>query len=168
MDAQIEQFVASLQAVNRHLRSSAFDSGGLPVTRVQWLLLRQLQRSGGATIGQLADLLDVRASTMSQMLDRLERSGFVTRTQDAVDARIRIVKLTEAGLRTIRSSEEAWRKALAEPFAALAEEERDRLVELMRKLTENLPGACAGTCSGAAADAKADAGASASAEAGRC
>lgn len=145
MDAQIEQFVASLQALNRHLRSSAFDAGSSPVTRVQWLLLRQLQRSGGATIGQLATMLDVRASTMSQMLDRLERSGFVTRTQDAVDARIRIVQLTEAGERTIRDSEQAWRRALAEPFAGLEEDERDRLVELMRKLTEQLPGTCMGT-----------------------
>ena len=144
MDAQMDQFIASLQAVNRFLRSTAFDSGAMPVTRVQWLLLRQLQRSGGATIGQLAASLDVRASTMSQMLDRLERSGLVTRTPDAVDARIRIVKLTEAGLRTIRSSEEAWKKALAEPFSKLDAEERERLTALMRKLAERLPGA--GAC----------------------
>lgn len=140
MEPSVEQFVASLQAVNRHLRSAAFDAGREPLTRVQWLLLRKLQRGGAATIGQLAAHLDVRASTMSQMLDRLERSGYITRAQDAEDARIRIVQLTETGRSIIRHTEDVWKEALTEPFGKLPQPEREQLVHLMRKLSEQLPG----------------------------
>ncbi|HZG74778.1 MAG TPA: MarR family transcriptional regulator [Paenibacillus sp.] len=141
MDANLEQFLASLQAVNRHLRSSTWDAQRqLPITKVQWLLLRQLQRRGAATIGQLAAHLDVRASTMSQMLDRLERSGYVTREQDESDARVKNIALTEAGRETIRRTEDAWRASLAEPFERLPEEDRDALVRIMRKLSDALPG----------------------------
>ncbi|HZG58257.1 MarR family transcriptional regulator [Paenibacillus sp.] len=138
-DANVDELLASLQALNRHLRSSAFDEGQ-PLTKVQWLLLRRLQRQGTATIGQLAAHLDVRASTMSQMLDRLERSGFVARTQDAADARVKLVTLTEAGRATIGRTENVWRNALSEPFRRLTAEERETLTQLMKKLSEQLPG----------------------------
>ncbi len=141
MDANLEQFLASLQAVNRHLRSSTWDAQRqLPITKVQWLLLRVLQRRGAATIGQLAAHLDVRASTMSQMLDRLERSGIVTREQDETDARVKNITLTEAGKETIRRTEEAWRSSLAEPFERLDEADREALVRIMKKLSDQLAG----------------------------
>jgi len=141
LDANLEQFLASLQAVNRHLRSSTWEAQRQqPLTKVQWLLLRQLQRRGAATIGQLAAHLDVRASTMSQMLDRLERSGFVTRVQDETDARVKNIMLTEVGRETIQRTEAVWRAALAEPFERLDAEDREALVRVMKKLSDRLPG----------------------------
>jgi len=139
METNVDAFLASLQALNRHLRSSAFDAGRA-LTKVQWLLLRQLHRQGSASIGQLAAHLDVRASTMSQMLDRLERSGYITREPDPADARAKLVRLTETGRRTVGKTEEVWRNALTEPFERLDAEERETLARLMRKLSEQLPG----------------------------
>lgn len=139
MEAGIEQFVAYLQAVNRHLRSTAFDASRTSVTRVQWLLLRHLQRMGGRTIGQLAGHLDVRASTMSQMLDRLEKAGLVTREADESDARVKIIRLTPEGAGVIARTETAWAEGLAEPFRAFTEEERETLLRLMKKLNDHLP-----------------------------
>lgn len=142
MEPGIEQFMASFQALNRHLRLAAFDAGRQrqqPITKVQWLLLRQLHRRAGMTIGQLAEHLDVRASTMSQMLDRLERSGYVRREQDAQDARVKMINLTAAGSDVIAQTETVWMEALSEPFGQLSGEERDALVLLMKKLADCVP-----------------------------
>jgi DNA-binding MarR family transcriptional regulator len=139
METELEQFVACLQALNRHLRSAAFDQNKQPVTRVQWLLLRKLHHKGGRTIGQLAEHLDVRPSTMSQMLDRLEKLGYVTRESDPQDARVKLIQLTESGRSIILETESNWTRSLAEPFEKLNEEERNTIVGLMKKLSDHLP-----------------------------
>ncbi|WP_199613846.1 MarR family winged helix-turn-helix transcriptional regulator [Paenibacillus alkalitolerans] len=139
MKAELEQFLAYFQAINRHLRSAAFDQNQQPITRVQWLLMRQLHRRGGMTIGQLAEHLDVRPSTMSQMLDRLEKSGYVARKPDAQDARVKVINLTETGSEMIRKTEVTWMEALSEPFGHLGEDEREMFVRLMKKLSDHLP-----------------------------
>jgi DNA-binding MarR family transcriptional regulator len=48
---------------------------------------------------QLAGHMDVTPSTMSLMIDRLERGGYVVRSRDAHDARRINLRLTKAGLR---------------------------------------------------------------------
>jgi DNA-binding MarR family transcriptional regulator len=139
LGANLESLLAYLQAINRHLRTAAFDQSQQPITRVQWLLLRHLHCKDGMTIGQLAAHLDVRASTMSQMLDRLEKTGYVTREQDALDARVKIIKLTRTGQEIILKTEVTWKESLAEPFGHLNEEEKEMLVRLMKKLSDHLP-----------------------------
>lgn len=140
MHHDMEQFVAHLQKVNRHLRSAVFDGGQQPVTRVQWLLMRHLKRSGGSTIGQLADRLDVRASTMSQMLDRLEKQEYLVRLQDPADARVKLIRLTAEGERVIQQTEKHWLDSLAEPFSKLEPEERQQLAHLMQRLADQIQG----------------------------
>jgi DNA-binding MarR family transcriptional regulator len=135
----MEQFIHALQQVNRYLRSSAFASFRSQLTRVQWLLLRNLQREGMRTIGELADHLNVRQSTMSQMVDRLEKSNFVERLNHASDARIRLVQLTPAGRTLIEQTEKIWLEVLSQPFKQLEQTEQLLLVQLMEKLTSAIP-----------------------------
>jgi DNA-binding MarR family transcriptional regulator len=135
----LEHFVDYLQSLNRYLRSAAFDENKQTITRVQWLLLRQLHRSGGKTIGQLAAHLDVRASTMSQMIDRMEKMKYVVRHNCREDARVKMVKLTSVGTTLITQMEAAWIESLAEPFNHFNMEEKQQLVHLMAKLANHLP-----------------------------
>ncbi|WP_168120311.1 MarR family transcriptional regulator [Paenibacillus sp. HB172176] len=137
---ELEQFVDHMQRINRYLRSEAFDKNKQEITRVQWMLMRKLKCSrDGVTIGQLAEHLDVRASTMSQMLDRLEKLDYVARKGSEEDARVKLVQLTEAGRALITQMEAAWLESLEEPFAHFSETERQQLVSLMTKLSNHLP-----------------------------
>jgi DNA-binding MarR family transcriptional regulator len=136
---QLEIFTTHLQKVNRYLRCKTFDNEERTITRVQWLLLRYLYRQPKRTIGQLAANLDVRQSTMSQMVDRLEKAELITRQTDLLDARIKLVELTSAGAAFIRHTEEVWMEALSEPFAHFTDEERLTIVTLMEKLSHHLP-----------------------------
>jgi DNA-binding MarR family transcriptional regulator len=135
---ELEIFTTHLQKVNRYLRCKTFDNEERTITRVQWLLLRYLYRKPGRTIGQLAVHLDVRQSTMSQMLDRLEKVDLIARHIDLQDARIKLVELTPTGTSFIRETEKTWMEALAVPFAHFTKEERQSLVELMEKLSSQL------------------------------
>lgn len=135
----LEHFVMYLQTINRHLRSQMFDQQETSLTRVQWLLMRNLYRNGASTIGKLAEHLDVRSSTMSQMVDRLEKAGFAYRESSEPDARVRWVKLTEEGKRVIRQTEALWAQTLSEPFEQFSEVERQQFLEYMHRLSEALP-----------------------------
>lgn len=134
-----QSFVTNIQSINRYLRSMSSDQINHPVTRVQWLLLRHLQRNGSCTIGDLAKHLDVRSSTMSQMVDRLEKNGVVYRTSVQKDARIKTVVLSEQGKKIIQDREKLWVDSLAQPFQHFSTEEKETLLYLMEKLVCHIP-----------------------------
>lgn len=134
----LEQFISHMQTINRHLRSKVFDQQPDALTRVQWMLLKHLERHETRTIGQLAVHLDVRPSTMSQMIDRLEKSSLVYRESSVPDARVKNVALTETGKQMIRSREALWMEALNDAFNGFTEEEKAGLIGYMERLTSRL------------------------------
>ena len=74
---------------NAHLEDWQLNHASLPV-------LLALLRSDHSQ-RELATASSVTEQTMSRTVERLERLGYVTREQDAEDARRRVVRLTEAG-----------------------------------------------------------------------
>jgi DNA-binding MarR family transcriptional regulator len=135
----LHSFVMNMQTINRYLRSMGTNQSENPVTRVQWLLLRHLQRNGSCTIGELAEHLDVRSSTMSQMVDRLEKNGIVYRSAGQKDARVKTVALSEKGKEIIQDREMLWVDSLAQPFQNFSTEEKETLLNLMDKLVSHIP-----------------------------
>lgn len=81
----------------------------------------------GATVGQLAEHLDVTKQAASQMVEELVTKGYVERRPHPEDARARLVVLTPKGWACTRAAEEAatdvllpWADALGpERLAAL-------------------------------------------------
>lgn len=138
-EKQLEQFVDCVQAIGRHMKRSQRNSQeGTEITKTQWLILRFLAKQDACTIGHLAERLEVRSSSMSQMIDRLELAGTVYREPDKNDARTRIVKLTEAGTEMISKMKHSRMEMIAGPFNQLSQEEQNTLVEIMMKMTTNL------------------------------
>lgn len=77
------------------LRRSAFDRCLKPlnVTRSQWWVLAYLSREDGMTQSQLAEELDLGKVAVGGLIDRLEKSGLVSRRADATDRRVNRVFL---------------------------------------------------------------------------
>src|SRR5499427_4273840 len=62
--------------------------------------LRRLSEAGGSLpLGQLADRLACVKSNVTQLVDRLEADGLVSRAADTTDRRSRLAVLTDAGRR---------------------------------------------------------------------
>jgi MarR family transcriptional regulator for hemolysin len=80
--------------------SRAFDArlsaaGG---SRAVWLVLLALRPGPVTSQRELAEVLDVRAATLTQQLDSMAAAGLVVRTGDPANRRVRAVQLTPAGL----------------------------------------------------------------------
>lgn len=74
----------------------------------------QVIGAGGATAGELGRRLGVTKQAAGQMVDELERLGYVTREPDPEDGRRRLVKLTPSGVDCLRVSAEIFDELLAE------------------------------------------------------
>ncbi|MHB1682200.1 MAG: MarR family winged helix-turn-helix transcriptional regulator [Bacilli bacterium] len=136
---KFERFQVAMQNINRNIRGGFFEPGGHPVTRVQWLIMQILWRKGDCAIGELADQMDVRPSTMSQMLDRLEKFDFTKRIPNPADSRSRLVTLTDEGRTLIHRVQSSWMQKLNEPLEQMSEEEQIALIHLLEKLSKQFP-----------------------------
>ena len=68
------------------------------LTAPQLWALKTLQRAGRLSAGQLAQALAVHQSSLSTLIDRLEKRGLVSRVRSRGDGRFVLIELTKRGL----------------------------------------------------------------------
>lgn len=83
--------IASLRQQTDHLLAPK------NLTHAQWVPLLKLSLSGMTTAAELAEASELDASSMSRMLDRLEKKGLLRRHRSVLDRRVIHVNLTPAG-----------------------------------------------------------------------
>jgi DNA-binding MarR family transcriptional regulator len=104
-------------------------SSSLGLSWVKVKALRRLQ-AGPMAMSELAEALITDKPYITQIIDKLESLGLVTRSVDPHDRRCRIAALTEAGREAALRSEEI----LTRPPVALAQLPETDLLELARIL----------------------------------
>ena len=69
----------------------------LGLTYTQYVVMMVLWEQEKVTVGQLGDILRLDAGTLTPLLKRLEKAGYVTRQRSKEDERITIISITETG-----------------------------------------------------------------------
>ena len=123
----------------RHYRRHAHRAG-LGGRRIS--ALRYLRKAGPLTVGQLSDYLYISDSSTSEMIDRLQEAGYVTRTRSKKDNRVVNVALTPVGRTVAEEAPLGGTPLLREKLKTLPPERLSvvdaALTELMQLLeTEN-------------------------------
>lgn len=77
--------------VRIHADRRAAETG---MTRAQWVILARLERMGGLSQKELADVLEVEPITVGRQIDRLQARGLVERRPDPTDRRVWRLHLT--------------------------------------------------------------------------
>jgi DNA-binding MarR family transcriptional regulator len=97
--------------------------------------LRRLTEAGGSLpLGQLAERLSCVKSNVTQLVDRLEADGLVSRTADSNDRRSRLAVLSDAGRSAHEKGSEIQTQVERELFGVLTSEESGTLHALLGKL----------------------------------
>jgi len=104
----------------------------------QELLLMQLWERDGRSQTDLVKSLGLDPSTVTKMLQRMERSGWIARDQDPTDRRVVIISLTKSGLKLRRRVEKAWKALEAETTAGLSDRQVDQVRSLLRRIEEHV------------------------------
>jgi DNA-binding MarR family transcriptional regulator len=79
-----------------HLQKS-FSESGIEVTPIQVMLLFFLQQNNGLSLTQISQGLMLENPTVTGLIDRLEKSGYVKRSDHPNDRRVYLIHLTEKG-----------------------------------------------------------------------
>ena len=104
----------------------------------QELLLLQLWDRDGCSQTDLVDRLGIDPSTVTKMLQRLERGGWVRRTRSGGDRRVTVVSLTAAGRRLQGDVTRLWGELEHETVKRLSADERATLLGLLHKVEDTL------------------------------
>jgi len=75
----------------------AFSESGVEVTPIQVMLLFFLQKNDGSSLTQISQGLMLENPTVTGLIDRLEKLGYVKRSDHPNDRRVYLVHLTEKG-----------------------------------------------------------------------
>jgi DNA-binding MarR family transcriptional regulator len=112
---------------------SRLSEAGLSMAKLA--ALRQLTLAGDVLpLGQLAERLACVKSNVTQLVDRLEADGLVSREGDPSDRRSRLAVLTDAGRQACARGSDLQQQAERELFGALSEDESAQLEKLLAKL----------------------------------
>jgi len=75
----------------------AFSEAGVEVTPVQAMLLFYLQKKDGSSLTEISSGLMLENPTVTGLIDRLEKLGYVKRVDDPDDRRVYLIFLAEKG-----------------------------------------------------------------------
>ena len=93
---------------------------------------------GESTMQELAAAANVRQSTMTVMVDKLLKKGFVTRLRDDNDRRVVKVKLTRQGEAAFAEHKKVHRNITQFWLDILDEKERNDLMRMMEKIASHI------------------------------
>jgi DNA-binding MarR family transcriptional regulator len=106
--------------------------------RGQARLLRLLLERDGILVKDIVEELDIRPSSASELITKLEKRGFVRTETDAEDKRAKRVYTTEKTREHSDQLRATHREMAVEALAGLSEQEQEQLLTLLRKIASSL------------------------------
>ncbi|WUJ71597.1 MarR family winged helix-turn-helix transcriptional regulator [Kribbella soli] len=123
-----QEFVRELR---EHVAAQGFDDQG----RSDGFVFRTLS-AGPTTISGLAERLEITKQGAGQIVDDMERRGYIERRPDPSDARAKLLHLTEHGqaaLSTARKFHQAYERRLRKQFG-------DEAIDTLRDVLTDMAG----------------------------
>jgi DNA-binding MarR family transcriptional regulator len=131
-----------LRHLRRIIRVIDLDSHRLEhrhgVTTPQLVVLSALQEFGDQSLGELAQRVQLSASTVVGIMDRLVERGYASRRRDEIDRRRIHLTITDAGITLLAQAPQPLQEAFATRFTLLEKSEQLRLLQSLEDLTELL------------------------------
>lgn len=110
----------------------------LGATLQMWRVLAALREREGRRMGDLSETTSIEVSTLTRLVDGMEKKGLVARRRDAVDARVVMLHPTPAGRRLTRRLLPIAERYEAVALAGFGAGEADALKGALRRLYANM------------------------------
>jgi DNA-binding MarR family transcriptional regulator len=132
-----EQFTHLNWLLHRYHQQNHRDFGPMgDIHRGQGRILALLKLKPEISQRELSNILNIRSQSLGELLAKLEKNGYITRTPSETDRRVMEIRLTEAGEKvSIKNEQQLDTDAL---FSGLSEEEQDTLSDYLNRIIANL------------------------------
>jgi DNA-binding MarR family transcriptional regulator len=132
----MEHLLGQICRLHHHNAHAVWERIGLH--RGQPRILYALWAEEGLSHAALAKRAHVRPATITRMVQRMERAGFVECRADPNDQRISRVYLSETGRAVQEDVERAWQESEKETFSGFTQEEGALLRRFLVQIRDNL------------------------------
>ena len=128
--------------VNRAAARYAIDMGkalkGIGMDLPTWRALMILHERSPRSVTEIADQAVIRLSTMTRVVQRLERSGLVRLASRPSDARVTDVAITSAGIDSVGRVREVAARMYQRAFGDFSARDLETLNQLLGRILHNL------------------------------
>lgn len=136
IDAYV-QLRRTADAVARYVETELGEWG---ITTAQYGVLLHLMKGESLSLTDLSGLIFRSNSTLTSLIDRMERDGLVARVAHVNDRRITTVELTPKGGELLNKIRSHHRPFLADMMSCLSPEDLTRIGELLSKIEHKVNG----------------------------
>lgn len=140
LDSQVEEFRRLTMWLTWRQRQRMGRLLRVPgLTMPRFLVLAFIHSHGDrCTMGELAEATDQCSATMTGIVNRLVKSGWVERQRHPADRRSVLVNLTDSGRALVQQATRGLTMRARHMLAQFTEEERADILRLMRRYAEIL------------------------------
>lgn len=133
----VEKYAAMNRRLKRYFDSFFADS---PITSIQGLVLDYLFRNREADVFQkdLEEYLEIKGSSVTSILDNLEKNGYVRREAVDYDGRLKKLVITEKAYAIEEDIVERVNGYMYSLFRGIPEEEREVFYSVLCKMIDNM------------------------------
>lgn len=114
-----------------------FKQHGLDLTKEQMVVLKKLHDEDGLSQNELAFLTLRNKSSLTRLLSKMEKKGYINRMQSSKDKRINNVFLTNFGKDTFMKTKPAIKEMITVTEQNISEVEKQQIIRTLKKIQSN-------------------------------
>jgi len=101
----------------------------------EYAALLALEANDGLWQSDIAELLGMDRTTVTYLVDSLEKRGWLIRARDPADRRAHVITMTDEGVAALAAIRPAARSSTDELLSPLTSDEREQLRSLLSRIT---------------------------------
>ncbi|MCC3237990.1 MarR family transcriptional regulator, partial [Pediococcus acidilactici] len=102
--------------------------------------LKLLAKEENVTAGRISEFLDIKPSSVTQIIKKLEQAGTVVREKSPSDSRVTIIKITDKGTESLKTHESIGGTLKDVLFKDFSDDELTNLADYLKRMVENMDG----------------------------
>jgi DNA-binding MarR family transcriptional regulator len=106
------------------------------ITPPQFAILSYIIKTPDCMMTDVSREFDIKLSSVTGMMDRLENEGYISRTRSRDDRRVVRVNVTSKGSGIVKAKEQKHNKQMKYVLELLSEHERKCFVSILRKISD--------------------------------
>jgi DNA-binding MarR family transcriptional regulator len=122
-----------IRATDLHSKHLAKTTG---LTAPQILLLQTIRTKGNTTIGELANHMNLSQATVTTIIDRLEKRGYVYRERSTTDKRKVHALLSDEGIEVLKGAPTPLQDSFARQFVDLQDWEQTMIIASLQRVAQ--------------------------------
>ncbi len=135
----IQELFDTMSAFKRSTQGRAHMLAGTnSISHAQAELLMAIQHRQPISSKELADLLNLTPGAVSQLVEPLEKGGYVERKTSDQDRRVQYLNTSKVGIKLLQDFDKRRRAMIEAVIADLSDEELAVWVRIQKKISENV------------------------------